>query len=141
MIEAIVAGSDPGTWRARTEVPVSSTDRRAADLVLESAVEVAHIEAERMITDLQAQVRAASLKRDLLANRYDRPVRLILAVPDTRSMRQLVREHAGFVARTFPVPSHAIWRSIRSGRAIGGDGLLFIRVGGRLGSTQRPTTA
>jgi transcriptional regulator with XRE-family HTH domain len=140
LVEAIVAGADPGTWRARTEVPVSSSDRRAADLVLESAVEVAHIEAERLITDLQAQVRSASLKRDILANRYDRPVRLILAVPDTRGTRRLVQEHAGFLARTFPVPSQAIWRSIRNGRAIGGDGLLFIRLGRSSGSTQRPTT-
>jgi len=140
LVEAIVVLTDPGTWRARLEVPVSTTDRRAADLVLESTVEVAHIEVERLITDLQAQVRAAGLKRDMLANRYDRPVRLILAVPDIRSMRQLVREHAGFVARTFPVPSRAIWRSIRRGHAIGGDGLLFVRLGRFAGSTQRPTT-
>jgi hypothetical protein len=140
LVEAIVAASDPATWRARTEVPVSSADRRAADLVLESAVEVAHIEAERLITDMQAQVRAASLKRDLLANRYDRPVRLILAVPDTRTMRRLVREHAGLLARTLPVPSLAIWRSIRTGRAIGGDGLLFIRSGRSSVSTGRPMT-
>jgi transcriptional regulator with XRE-family HTH domain len=139
LVEAIVAVTDPGTWRVRLEVPVSTADRRAADLVLESAIEVAHIEVERLITDLQAQVRAAGLKRDVLANRYDRPVRLILALPDVRSMRQLIREHAGFIRRTCPVPPGAIWRSIRNGEPIGGDGLLFIRLRQPAGSTQRPT--
>jgi transcriptional regulator with XRE-family HTH domain len=138
LIEAVVKASDAATWHARTEVPVSATDRRAADLVLSSAVEVVHVEAERLITDLQAQVRSASLKRDALATRHDRPVRLILAVPDTRPMRQLLREHAAFMGRTFPISSRAIWRALRTGRPIRGDGLLFVRLARLSDSTRRP---
>jgi transcriptional regulator with XRE-family HTH domain len=89
MAEALVAVADP-SWHAQLEVPVSSTDRRAADLVLEGPLEVLHIEIERRLVDFQAQLRSATLKRDALAARTTRPVRLILVIPDRRSSRQLV---------------------------------------------------
>lgn len=121
--ETVVAAAD-NSWRTRMEVPVG--EGRAHDLVFDRSEEVAAIEIERTLATLEAQARRALVKRDALAIRESRPVRLILAVPDTRGMRNFVREHADFFARVFPVPSRAIWNAIRNGHAIGGDGLLFV---------------
>jgi hypothetical protein len=38
----------------------------------------------------------------------------------------MLRQHAALLASTFEVPSRAIWRSIRMGRPIGGDGILLV---------------
>ena len=83
LAQAIIKAAHP-SWHARLEVPMGPDDRRAADLVLNGPNEVLHIEIERALVDLQAQVRAAQLKREALAERSSEPVRLILAVPDTR---------------------------------------------------------
>jgi hypothetical protein len=71
-------------------MPVAPGDPRAADLVLEGAEEILHVEAERAIVDLQAQLRPAQVKRGILAARYE-PVRLIIALPDTRRIRAILR--------------------------------------------------
>jgi hypothetical protein len=124
MAEALVAVADP-SWHAQLEVPVSSTDRRAADLVLEGPLEVLHIEIERRLVDFQAQLRSATLKRDALAARTTRPVRLILVIPDRRSSRQLVADLASLLARTMPIASRRIRRCLVTGDSVGGDGILF----------------
>lgn len=112
------------SWRARMEVPVGGG--RAHDLVIDRSDEVAAIEIERTLATLEAQARRGLAKRDALAQRASRPVRFVLAVPDTRAMRDLVREHADFFAMVFPVPSRAIWNAIKQGHPIGGDGILFV---------------
>jgi hypothetical protein len=106
-------------------VPVSSSDRRAADLVLEGASEVLHIEIERRLVDFQAQLRSATLKRDALAVRYSVPVRLILALPDRRSARTVVDQMGTVVTRTLPEGSARIRRSLVTGEPLEGDGILF----------------
>jgi transcriptional regulator with XRE-family HTH domain len=125
LAEALVAAAHP-SCHARLEVPVSDTDRRAADLVLEGADEVLHIEIERRLSDAQAQLRAATLKRAALAKRSALPVRLILALPDRRSTRRLVRELAPLLTRALPVRSDRIRRAIVRGGQVGGDGILFV---------------
>jgi transcriptional regulator with XRE-family HTH domain len=122
--ESLVAAASP-LWHARLEQPVSSADRRAADLVLEGRSEVLHIEVERRLVDLQAHLRAATLKREALAARYQQPVRLILALPDRRSARSVVAQLAVLVARTLPVSSARIRRSLITGEPLGGDGILL----------------
>lgn len=124
MAELITAATDR-SWRTRIEVPIG--DGRAHDLVVDRPDEVAAIEIERSLSTLEAQARRGLAKRDELARRESRPVRFVLAVPDTRATRDLIREHADFFARVFPVPSRAVWNAVKRGHAIGGDGILFVR--------------
>lgn len=125
LAEEIATAAHPA-WHIRLEHPVGDGSRRAHDIVMELASEIDAVEIERGFADVQGQLRAAQLKRDVLAQRSDRPVRLILAVPDTASVRRVVREHAALFARTMPIPSRRIWQAIRSGTPIGGDGILFV---------------
>ena len=126
LAQAIIKAAHP-SWHARLEVPMGPDDRRAADLVLNGPNEVLHIEIERALVDLQAQVRAAQLKREALAERSSEPMRLILAVPDTRRARAVLAQYEELLARALPVRSKAVWQAIRRGDAVGGDGVLFVR--------------
>lgn len=126
LAQAIVKAAQPA-WQARLEVPVAPGDRRAADLVLTSAAELLHIEIERGLVDVQAQLRAAQLKRQALAEREERPIRLILAVPDTRATRARLAPFEGLVARALPASSASAWRALRTGEPLGADGILFVR--------------
>jgi transcriptional regulator with XRE-family HTH domain len=115
------------SWHARMEVPISPADRRAADLVLEGSDEILHVEIERSVVDLQAQLRSANLKRDQLATRYDRPIRLIIAVPERATTRRIVRQLDPLLKRTFRIGSRKITQAICYGGAVGGDGFLFVQ--------------
>jgi len=64
--QLIVQAAHP-RWRPRLEVPVAPGDRRAADLLLSGPTEILHVEIERALVDVQAQLRAAQLKRQALA--------------------------------------------------------------------------
>lgn len=115
-------------WGSRIEVPVGKPpDRRAVDLLLIHPDEIVAIEIERWLRDLQAQLRAAQLKRVALADQMGRPVRLILAVPDTVTTRRLLDPFRDLIARELPVTSRQAWARIRSGEPIGGDALLWVR--------------
>ena len=115
-------------WEVRLEVPVaSSPDRRAVDMVLVGPEEVVAIEIERWLRDLQAQLRAAKLKRVALSERMGRQVRLVLAVPDGVAARRRLEPFAELLARELPISSRATWARIRSGEPLGGDALLWVR--------------
>jgi len=114
------------TWQPRLEVPIAIGDLRAADLMLASAEEVVHIEIERLLVDAQAQIRAAQLKRAAFAEREARPVRLVIAVADTRSTRAQIAGIRSVIQAAFPISSRRTWTSIRTGTPVGGDGLLFV---------------
>jgi transcriptional regulator with XRE-family HTH domain len=124
MAEAIVAAASP-LWHARLEVPVSSSDRRAADLVFEGPREVLLVEIERRLVDLQVQLCSATLKRDALAARYDLPVRLILSLPDRKSSRTVVQQMGVILTRALPAGSARIRRTLITGEPLGADGILF----------------
>lgn len=124
--QAIVSAAHP-TWRPQLEVPVAQGDLRAADLLLLGADEIIHVEIERALVDFQAQLRSAQLKREALAAAEERPIRLVLAVPDTRTSRARLAPFAELIARTLPVRSTRAWRAVRSGEPLGGDGILFVR--------------
>jgi transcriptional regulator with XRE-family HTH domain len=123
---AIVGAAHPN-WKPHLEVPVAVGDRRAADLLLVGPAEVIHIEIERALVDLQAQLRSAELKRQALTESRLATVRLILAVPDTRTSRVRLAPFAELLSRTLPVKSAIVWRAIRRGELLGGDGILFVR--------------
>ncbi|HET8587639.1 MAG TPA: hypothetical protein VFM74_07165, partial [Candidatus Limnocylindria bacterium] len=115
--------------RVRLEEPIAyGSDRRAADMILETPIELVMLEIERGLVDFQAQYRAAQLKRATLAARVGRAVRLVIAVPDTRRNRKLLSQHQELISTALPVSSRQIWAAIRSGEPIGGDGLLWVRV-------------
>ena len=126
LAQAIVRAAHP-RWTPRLEVPVAPGDPRAADLVLAGATEILHVEIERALVDLQAQLRSAQLKRDALAATDGRPTRLVIAVPDTRTSRARLAPFAELIARTLPARSATTWRVIRAGEALASDGFLFVR--------------
>lgn len=116
------------SWRVRIELPVASApDRRAADMVLDSPAEVVLLEIERAPRDLQAQLRAAQLKRVALSERLGRVVRLVVAMPDTVAARKAVAPHLAILRAGLPITSRAAWAAIRSGARLGGDALLWVR--------------
>ena len=114
------------TWRARIEVPAGDHGR-SADLVLYGADEVIHVEVERRILDLQAQIRSATGKREALAASTERPVRLVVALEDVRHNRAAIRGHLDLVASRFPAGTREIRRVLRGGTPLGRDGLLWLR--------------
>lgn len=102
-------------------------DPRAADLVLVGPQETIHIEIERALVDLQAQLRSAQLKREALAAREERPIRLVIAVPDTRTTRARLAPFLQLIATALPAASTEIWRAIHTGEPLDQDGILFVR--------------
>jgi len=126
MAQAIVSGAHP-SWRSRLEVPVAASDPRAADLVLTGPTEIIHIEIERALVDFQAQLRSAQVKREVMASQDQRPMRLVIAIPDTKATRGRLAPFTQLVGQTMPATSRTIWRAIRTGEGIGADGILFVR--------------
>lgn len=114
-------------WQPRLEVPVGPGDLRAADMLLSHPDEVIHLEIERGIVDFQAQLRAAQVKREMFAAGDSRPVRLVLAVPDTLSMRIRLRVLKPLLDRSLPLDTRRILGALRSGQPVGGDGLIVVR--------------
>jgi transcriptional regulator with XRE-family HTH domain len=126
LAQAIVGAAHP-SWKARLEVPVAPGDARAADLMLVSGTEILHIEIERALVDFQAQLRSATLKREALQTRDERPARLVVAVPDTRMTHLRLAPFQELISRTLPARSAHVWRAIRSGEPLETDGILFVR--------------
>lgn len=116
------------SWKINLEVPVAMPpDRRAADMILEQPAELNMLEIERMLLDVQAQLRAAQLKRAALVERLGRRVNLLLGVPDTAAARSALAPHIQLMGAALPIPSRRAWAALRSGQPIGGDALLWIR--------------
>jgi transcriptional regulator with XRE-family HTH domain len=120
-------------WRAVTEIAAGPFGR-SADLVLYGPEEVIHFEIERGAADFQAQQRSAKRKREALAAAEARPVRLVLAVEDTRGNRSALEPHAALVRSQHPAGSREIMAALRRGRLLGRDGLLWVRRSRTLGA-------
>ena len=99
----------------------------AIDLVLWGANEVIATEIERAATDWQAQYRRACLKRDWLAARTDRPVRLVFVFADTKRNRAALSPFSVAIAQALPAGTSAVLRAIRTGSRLGSDGLCWFR--------------
>jgi transcriptional regulator with XRE-family HTH domain len=123
----VITAAAHARWRARLEVPIAIGEARAADLLLTSPREVIHVEIERALVDFQAQLRSAQLKRDALAAREERPIRLVIAVPDTRATKARLAPFATLIGQTLPASSSDIWQAIRTGELLENDGILFVR--------------
>lgn len=106
----------------------AAPERRAVDMVLDGPAGMVAVEVERALLDLQAQLRAAQLKRTAMAERMGRSIDLVIAVPETRRNRAAVLTHRSLLASALPVPSKKIWACLRSSALVGGDGLLWVRV-------------
>jgi hypothetical protein len=95
--------------------------------VLTSPGEVIHIEIERNLADLQAQLRSGMLKRDDIARRYPVPVRFVLAIPDTTRLRRMLDGQAQLVSTVLPRTPRDVFVALRSGKPLGGYGVVWIR--------------
>jgi DNA-binding XRE family transcriptional regulator len=121
------------SWQAQTEV-TAGPNGEAIDLVLFGPHEILDIEIERMATDFQAQYRRANRKRETIADQHRRPVRLVLAIEDTRRNRAALEPHQAFMASVLPAGSRRVLTALRTGHALARDGLLWVR----RRPTQRP---
>lgn len=100
---------------------------RAIDAMLLGTDEIIAVEIERLLGDFQAQYRLADAKRMELAALHQRPVRLVLAVEDTRHNRAVARDHAALIRSMLPAGSREVMRTIRTGEPLGRDGVLWVR--------------
>jgi transcriptional regulator with XRE-family HTH domain len=125
-IAEVIRGAAAAPWRPLMEVAAGPWGR-SADLVLYGADEVIHIEIERGAADFQAQLRSAKRKREALAAGEARPVRLVLAIEDTRGNRVAMVPHARLVRSQLPAGSREVIAALRGGRPLGRDGLLWVR--------------
>ena len=100
---------------------------RSIDIAFFGPEEILATEIERLLADWQAQYRSADAKRDELAEAHQRPVRLILAVEDTRRNRAVVVEHSALTRSMLPAGSREILAALRTGAPLGRDGLLWVR--------------
>ncbi len=126
LAQLIASAAHPG-WRTRLEVPIAPGDARAADVLLVGERQIIHIEIERALVDFQAQLRSAQVKREALSQRHPTPTRLVIAVPETKATRVRLAPFASLLAQTMPASSREIWRAIRTGEPLEGDGILFVR--------------
>jgi transcriptional regulator with XRE-family HTH domain len=139
LVGLVVARAHPSFHRSlEVRVGAGPADRRAVDIVLASSVEVWAMEVERDVADLQLELRTDQLKVEALAEREARPVRLILALPDTRRLRDMVRRHEAVMRSVLPASSRRVWACLRSGGELGSNGLLWLPPGA---SSRRQNTA
>lgn len=111
----------------RVAVEVALGNLSSADVVFYCATEILHLEIERLIGSFEAPYRRAADKRDLLAAQHQRPVRLVLAIEDTRRNRAAVRPHANLIASALPATSREVLRAMRMGTPLGRDGIVWVR--------------
>jgi transcriptional regulator with XRE-family HTH domain len=99
----------------------------AADIGFMGAREIIDTEIDRLILDYQDQHRRNALKRDYLAARHQRPVRLVMVIQDTTRNRTAIAPHLPFIRSVMPAGSREVLRALRTGEPLGRDGLLWIR--------------
>lgn len=126
-LASLVCAAANGRWRVAMEHVVDARYGRAADLVLFGPDEILQVEIERRILDWQAQYRAARLKHALLLEIHRRPVRLVVAVEDTRRNRFTLGSYLPGIRLELPAASRDVWRAIRTGRSLARDGLIWLR--------------
>lgn len=108
--------------RWATEVPLPIVgDLRAWDATaILPAVRIG-VEAETRLRDLQAQERRLALKQ-----RDGQMDRVILVVLDSRGNRDVVRQHADWVAERFPINGPRALELLGAGVDPGGDSLILL---------------
>lgn len=122
----VISAMASGAATVSLEVPAGDHGE-AVDMVLWRPGEILALEFERLMLDAQAQLRRVILKRDWLAARHQRPVRLVVVVEDTRRNRAAMGPHLSVIRTTFPAGSREVYGAVRSGHVLGRDGLAWLR--------------
>lgn len=123
--ELIRAAASPH-WQVQFEVP-SGDHGQAIDVCCFGSSEILAMEIDRLVADFQDTHRRNVAKRAWLAERHVRPVRLVMVVEDTRRNRDALGPHRDLIRSVLPAGPREILGSIRTGRPLGRDGLLWIR--------------
>jgi transcriptional regulator with XRE-family HTH domain len=109
-------------WRTEAPMPIPGDLRAVDGLATIPGCRVA-VEAWMRLSDLQAQARAAELKRrDLGADR------LVILLADTPHNRRMLRASEVAIRHSFPLGTRAIMAALADGRDPGGDGVVLVRV-------------
>lgn len=121
-----LCGLAHASWQSAIEVPAGDHGE-ACDIVFMSPTELLATEIDRLLLDFQDRYRRNDQKRRWLAARHQRPVRLVMVVEDTPRNRRAVAPHARFIASVLPAGTREVLGALRSGEALGRDGLVWIR--------------
>lgn len=114
------------SWQASFEEPAGD-HAEAIDLVLWGPREILAVEIESRLVDWQAQSRRHEVKRAWLAARHARPVRLITAVSDRPGNRSAIARFSSVTSLARPAGTRAVLGAVRSGQALGSDGICWLR--------------
>jgi hypothetical protein len=114
------------SWHVTLEEPAGDHGE-AVDLVFWGPMEIIAVEVERLLIDWQSQARRWSAKRAWLAARHARPVRLVIVVSDAPRNRAAVRPFSDLIGRTLSAGTRSVIQALRTGSALGGDGLCWVR--------------
>ena len=114
------------SWKAALELPAGDHGE-ACDIGFFGATEIIDTEIDRMILDFQAQYRRNTRKRAYLAERHQRPVRLVMVLEDTERNRVALAPHADFIRSALPAGTREALTALRNGAPLGRDGLVWIR--------------
>jgi len=113
----------PADVSMRTEVPVvgNRADLRAWDALIGAREWSCRIEAETVISDLQATDRRIALKmRDAEVDH------VLLLVAGTKRNRRILREFRALTVAKYPLDSRAILAAVRAGRCPRRSGVLLL---------------
>lgn len=122
------------TWRTEVPMPMRGDLRAVDGLATVPGCRIA-VEAWMRLSDLQAQARAAELKRrDLRADR------LVVLLADTPHNRQMVRASGRALQQSFPLGTRAIMTALADGGDPGGDGIVLLRLPPLVASAAAPNS-
>lgn len=126
VVEETIRAMAHDTWHLEAEV-VAGQHGQAIDLCLFGATEILAMEVDRLLLDFQEQYRRNVTKREFLAAHHRRPIRLVMVVLDTDRNRRAVQPHRAFIQTVLPAGSREVLRSLRTGKPLTRDGLLWVR--------------
>ena len=110
------------TWRWRTEVPIPIPgDRRAWDAVIANGRTAVGIEAETVLSDIQALQRRIALK-----SRDSQLDRLVLLVARTARNRSAIEDAGSGLRETFPISQRAMLVALAERTDPGGSGIVIL---------------
>ncbi len=115
------------SWQVTLEAPVGDSHGQAADVLLTHRSFGIHIEVESALVDLQAQLRKGHLKRDGLEHRLGFKIAFVLALGESKRNRRAVTTAAEVVHAALPAPAREVLTSLRTGRPLQRDGLMWVR--------------
>ena len=109
-------------WQVRLEAPLPiQGDQRAWDMLLRNREVTVGVEAVSRLRDVQAQVRAAQLKR-----RDGEVLRLLLLVAATHANRRALAGAEELVRGDFKTGTRSALAALAAGRDPGGDALVLL---------------